>query len=47
VDRIAAGNAAREARAQHTARLEREAHAQANQATQRQAEALDGIEIEL
>ena len=47
VHRIAAGNAAREARAQYTARLEREAHAQAEPAAERQAEALDGIEIEL
>ena len=46
VHRIAAGNAAREARAQHTARLEREAHAQAEPAAERQVEALDGIEIE-
>ena len=44
--RIAAGNAAREARAQYTARLEREAHAQAEPAAERQAEASDGIEIE-
>ena len=47
VHRIAADNAAREARAQYTARLEREAHAQAEPAAQRQAEASDGIEIEL
>jgi hypothetical protein len=47
VYRIAAGNAAREARAQYTARLEREAHAQAEPAAERQAEASDGIEIEL
>ena len=47
VHRIAVGNAAREARAQHTARLDREAHAQAEPAAERQAEALDGIEIEL
>jgi hypothetical protein len=46
VDRIAAGNAAREARTQYTARLEREAHAQAEPAAQRQAEAPDKIEIE-
>ena len=45
--RIAAGNAAREARTQYTARLEREAHAQAGPAAQRQAEILDGIEMEL
>lgn len=47
VHRIAAGNAARGARAQYTARLEREAHAQAEPAAERQAEASDGIEIEL
>jgi hypothetical protein len=47
VHRIAAGNAAREARTQYTARLEREAHAQAGPAAQRQAEILDGIEMEL
>jgi hypothetical protein len=47
VHRIAAGNAAREARAQYTARLEREARAQAEPAAERQAEAFDGIEIEL
>jgi hypothetical protein len=46
VHRIAAGNAAREARTQYTARLEREAHAQAEPAAQRQAEAPDEIEIE-
>jgi hypothetical protein len=45
--RIAAGNAARQARAQYTARLEREAHAQTEPAAQRQAEPSDGIEIEL
>ena len=45
--RFAADNAAREVRAQYTARLEREAHAQAEPAAQRQAEASDGIEIEL
>jgi hypothetical protein len=45
--RIAADNAAREARTQYAARLEREAHAQAEPAAQRQAEASDGIEIEL
>ena len=45
--RIAADNAAREARAQYTARLERQAHAQAEPAAERQAEASDGIEIEL
>src|SRR6516225_877968 len=39
--RIAAGNAARQARAQYTARREREAHAQAEPAAERQAEALD------
>jgi len=47
VHRIAADDAAREARAQHTARLEREAHVQAEPAAERQAEASDGIEIEL
>lgn len=47
VHRIAAGNAAREARAQYTARREREAHPQADPAAERQAEASDGIEIEL
>ena len=45
--RIAANNAGRDARAQYMARLEREAHAQAEPATERQAEASDGIEIEL
>jgi len=45
--RIAAGNAAREARAQYTARLEREAHAQAEPVAERQAEASGGIGIEL
>jgi len=45
--RIAAADTAREARAQYTARLEREAHAQAEPAAERQAEASDGIEIEL
>ena len=45
--RIAAGNAARQARAQYTARLECQAHAQAEPAAERQAEASDGIEIEL
>ena len=45
--RIAADNAARETRAQYTARLERQAHAQAEPAAERQAEASDGIEIEL
>ena len=44
---IAAGNAAREARAQYTACIEREAHPQAEPAAERQAEASDGIEIEL
>ena len=47
VHRIAADNATREARAQYTARLEREAHVQAEPAAQRQAETSDGIEIEL
>jgi hypothetical protein len=46
VHRIAAGNDAREARAQYTARREREAHTQAEPAAQRQAEASDGMEIE-
>jgi conjugative relaxase-like TrwC/TraI family protein len=45
--RIAAENAGREARAQYTVRLEREAHAQAEPAAERQAEASDGMEIEL
>ncbi len=45
--RIAADDTVREARAQYTARLEREAHAQAEPAAERQAEASDGIEIEL
>jgi hypothetical protein len=47
VHRIAGDNAAREARTQYTARLERQAHAQAEPAAERQAEASDGIEIEL
>jgi hypothetical protein len=47
VHRIAAGNVARDARAHYTVRLEREAHAQAEPAAQHQAEASDGIEIEL
>ena len=47
VHRIAVGNAARETRAQYTARLDREAHAQPEPAAERQAEASDGIEIEL
>jgi AAA domain/TrwC relaxase len=47
VHRIAAGNAARQARAQYTARREREAHAQAEPTAERQAEALGGIEMEL
>jgi hypothetical protein len=47
VHRIAAGNAAREARAHYMARLERQAHAQAEPAAERQAEASDGIEMEL
>jgi len=45
--RIAADHAAREVRAQYTARVEREAHAQAEPAAERQAEALEGIEIEM
>ena len=45
--RITADNAAREDRAQYTARLERQAHAQAEAAAERQGEATDGIEIEL
>jgi hypothetical protein len=44
--RIAADGATREARAHYTARREREAHAQAEPAAERQAEALNGIEIE-
>jgi hypothetical protein len=47
VRRIAAGNAARDARAQYTARPEHEAHAQAGPAAERQGETLDGIEMEL
>jgi hypothetical protein len=47
VHRIAADNAAREARAHYTGRLEREAPAQAEPAAERQAEASGGIEIEL
>ena len=47
VHRIAADDTAQEARTQYTARLEREAHAQAEPAAERQAEASDGIEIEL
>ncbi len=47
VHRSAADGAAREARAHYTARLEREAHAQAEPEAQRQAEASDGIEMEL
>ena len=46
VHRIAVGNAARQARAHYTARLERQSRAQAEPATERQAEASDGIEIE-
>ena len=46
VHRIAAGNAARQARAHYTARLERQARAQAEPTAERQAEASDGIEIE-
>jgi len=45
VHRIAVGNAARQARAQYTARLERQA--QAEPAAGCQAEAPDGIEIEM
>jgi hypothetical protein len=44
--RIAAGNAARAAREHYTARRERQARARAEPAAERQAEALDGIEIE-
>ena len=44
--RIAADNAEREARAQYTAHLERQAHAQAEPAAEHQPEASDGIEIE-
>jgi hypothetical protein len=47
VHRIAADGATREARAQYTARREREARAQAEPAARRQAESSDGIEIEL
>jgi hypothetical protein len=47
VHRIAAGNAAREARAHYTARRERQAHAQAEPAAERQAEASGGIDMEL
>ena len=47
VHRIAADGATREARAQYTARREREARAQAEPAARRQAEPSDGIEIEL
>ena len=45
--RTAADNAAREARAHYTTRRDREARAQAEPAAQHQAEASDGIEIEL
>ncbi|MGH3285026.1 MAG: AAA family ATPase [Streptosporangiaceae bacterium] len=45
--RIAADHAEREVRAQYTARLERQAHAQAEPAAERQTEVWDGIEIEL
>jgi len=45
--RIAAGDAARQARAQYTARLERQAHAQAERTAERQVETSGGIEIEL
>jgi len=45
--RIAVDNAAREARAQYTTRLGRQARVQAEPTAQRQAEASDGIEIEL
>ena len=44
--RIAAGNLEREARAAYTARIERQAHAQAEPAAKHQPEASDGIEIE-
>ncbi len=43
---IAAADAARQARPQYAGRLERQAHAQAEPAAERQAEASDGIEIE-
>ena len=45
--RIGADHAEREARAEYMARLEREAHTQAEPAAGREAEASDGIEIEL
>ena len=45
--RLAAGNAGREARARYAARVEREAHAQAEPAAERQAEASEGIEMEM
>jgi hypothetical protein len=45
--RIAAGNAARAAREHYTARRERQARAQAEPAAERQAEAPDGIDMEL
>ena len=47
VHRIAAADAALHARAQYTVRCAREAQTQAEPVTQRQAEASDGIEIEL
>ena len=47
VHRIGADHAEREARAEYMARLEREAHTQAEPAAGREAEASDGIEIEL
>ena len=47
VHRIAVDGAAREARAHYAARLGREAQAQAEPAAERQAEASDGIEMEL
>jgi hypothetical protein len=46
VHRLAADNAARQARAQYTARRERQAHIQAEPAGQRQTEPQDGIEAE-
>jgi hypothetical protein len=45
--RLAADNTDREARAQYTARIEREAHADAEPAAEWQAEASEGIEIEM
>ena len=44
---IAAENVGREARMQYAARLERQAHVQAEPAAERQAEVTDGFEMEL